>query len=416
MNAMVDDNCPTNPQLTTFVTMLRQSIDDIVADAVGAIWSQVPAYATAAESHVHADTIQHVHNLLDSFLAVLSDARPIRSEHFAASATAAQHRLREGIELPDFLRAFVVGQMSIWDSVQKIARRESISPDITLATAGPLLQFVETSTSVAAQAYLTAQQHQLTEIDRRQRELVEDLLAGRALTDSRATLLRSVGITTSTQLIVASVMQIGAEPDEQSLTASMMAIRSAGSGLAVVLREEIVAVFIGAATESTIRNLTRTLAELAGRGSRFAVGVSTVHTGPDEIAAAYTEACQVRRGLRDTPGILALSNLSTFDYLILRDDPTVRRLVQPDLRRFIENDITSGHTLIDTFHAYIAADLNAKDAADQLNLHVNTAYNRLDRIATKTGRNLRAVSDVLEILIAIRLLDHRPLLPGGNTP
>jgi DNA-binding PucR family transcriptional regulator len=51
----------------------------------------------------------------------------------------------------------------------------------------------------------------------------------------------------------------------------------------------------------------------------------------------------------------------------------------------------------------VAADLNAKAASEQLHVHVNTAHYRLGKIADRTGRDLRSVSDVLELVIAINL-------------
>jgi sugar diacid utilization regulator len=53
---------------------------------------------------------------------------------------------------------------------------------------------------------------------------------------------------------------------------------------------------------------------------------------------------------------------------------------------------------------FAASDLNAKTAAEGLHLHVNTAYYRLERIAERTGCDLRRLADVMELLIAIRLL------------
>ena len=54
---------------------------------------------------------------------------------------------------------------------------------------------------------------------------------------------------------------------------------------------------------------------------------------------------------------------------------------------------------------FAESDLNAKIAAERLHLHVNTAYYRLEKIAERTGYDLRRLADVVELLIAVRLLD-----------
>jgi sugar diacid utilization regulator len=66
-------------------------------------------------------------------------------------------------------------------------------------------------------------------------------------------------------------------------------------------------------------------------------------------------------------------------------------------------DRQHGGPLTRTLLAYAAADLNAKAAAEELLIHVNTAHHRLGRIAEKTGCDLRRLSDVIDLLIAIRL-------------
>ena len=61
--------------------------------------------------------------------------------------------------------------------------------------------------------------------------------------------------------------------------------------------------------------------------------------------------------------------------------------------------------LISTLREYVTCDLNARRAAENLHIHVNTAHYRLSRIAERTGYDLRRVSDLIEILIAARLAD-----------
>jgi DNA-binding PucR family transcriptional regulator len=129
-----------------------------------------------------------------------------------------------------------------------------------------------------------------------------------------------------------------------------------------------------------------------------------VHIGAGEVAEAYAEACVARDGLAGATRIAALPVLSTFDYLVLRPDRTARRMIRPELRSFVEDDQHRGGALVETFLAYVDADLNAKTAAERLHAHVNTVYYRLERIAERSGCDLRRVVDVQEMLLAIRLL------------
>lgn len=97
--------------------------------------------------------------------------------------------------------------------------------------------------------------------------------------------------------------------------------------------------------------------------------------------------------------------MSAFEYLTLRPDASARRLIAPAIHEFVAQDRQDGSPLIATLREYVACDLNARRAADRLHVHVNTAHYRLGRIAERTGRDLRRVSDLIEILIAARLAD-----------
>ena len=72
--------------------------------------------------------------------------------------------------------------------------------------------------------------------------------------------------------------------------------------------------------------------------------------------------------------------------------------------------------LIATLREYVACDLNARRAADRLHIHVNTAHYRLGRIAERTGSDLRRVSDLIEILIAARLVDAELVAATQSRP
>jgi sugar diacid utilization regulator len=103
---------------------------------------------------------------------------------------------------------------------------------------------------------------------------------------------------------------------------------------------------------------------------------------------------------------MSLPDLSAFDYLALRGDATAQRLLSPAIRRFVEEDAAGGGALTQTVLEYAAADLNVKIAAQRLYIHVNTAHHRLARVEEKTGCDMRRLTDVQELLIAIRLAER----------
>jgi DNA-binding PucR family transcriptional regulator len=75
------------------------------------------------------------------------------------------------------------------------------------------------------------------------------------------------------------------------------------------------------------------------------------------------------------------------------------------VRSFVADDVAEGRVLTTTLLEYVAADFNAKLAAERLYVHPNTARYRLAKIEERTGSRLRCVADVLDLLIAIRVAE-----------
>jgi DNA-binding PucR family transcriptional regulator len=88
---------------------------------------------------------------------------------------------------------------------------------------------------------------------------------------------------------------------------------------------------------------------------------------------------------------------------VLRADETARRVVDPSLRAFLDEDLSRGGVLSSTVQAFARADLNLRAAAEELHVHPNTAQYRFRRIEERTGRNPRRVADLLDLLVAIAL-------------
>jgi len=419
-----------HPAVAQLAAAVEDALPELVPAAVEAIWQQVPAYPASHDDQLRADVGVHVAAVFRVFLDGLAGRRDASRADFAITREQATRRVAQGISLADFLQAFRIGQLTLWQGIMAAAGDDPAARDGALSVVAQLMQVIELGSTVAGEAYAQAQQHALAEGDRVRRDLLEDLLARQ---DTRAgpgrAVLRAAGLGPGRRLLVASAAPAGdpdggagpsppSPPDLPDLSDAAAALRGAfgghGLGLTVVRHDEIVGIapVVGGRAEPAVASLTRVCAGLARHGVRLAVGVSTVHAGLHEIPEAYAEARAARDGLGGGAGLLALPLLTSFDYLVLRDDDTARRLIRPEVRRFVAEDAAAGGTLVATLAAYAACDLNARTAARQLHLHVNTAYYRLDRIAERTGCDLRRFADVMELLIAVRLLGATPPVTG----
>ena len=403
-----------DPAIVRIAATVRASMDDLVAAAVQAIWDQVPAYPASSDARLRGDVERHVRAIFDVFLAGLTSTRPARRSDFTMTREQATRRVTQGITLADFLQAFRIGQLTLWHGVLAGAGDDPAARDAALAVVSQIMTVIEVGSTVAAEAYVEAQQHAVAESDRVRRDLLEDLLARRAsFTGPKRAILRAAGLGPDTRLLVATAVLAGDQSDEHALRDAALAVGrvrgTGGRGLVVVRQDEIVLVApVPRGAEAAVAGLRRACAELRQRQIALATGVSTVRAGLPEVADAYAEARIARDGLGAAAGVLALPLLSSLDYLVLRDDETARRLIRPEVRRFVAEDTAAGGALIATLVEFAASDLNAVAAAERLHLHVNTAYYRLDRIAKRTGCDVRRLADVMELLIALRLLGAFP--------
>jgi hypothetical protein len=398
---------------------VENDLEHISHAATAAIWREVPAYGDNPDPSLKHQVTVHCRAVFQTFANCLREDRlPTRTD-FPVTGTSALYRVGQGISLADFLRAFRVGQLTMWDSLVLAIRENPEAKDAALSAVSTLMQVIELGSSVAAEAYLEAQQYRLADRDRLSRDLLEDLLAGREpALEPKLGMLRTAGLIPETGVIVVSARPVrpGSADDHGTQEIAAVLRRAKGRqirGLVVLRHGEIVGIFPAADSPAAIlANLESARSQLRASGVELVAGASTVQPRLGDVPSAYREACLARVALGTRPGVLALSSLSAFNYLLLSDDQTARRLIDPKIRRFVEEDLASGGTCIETINAYVASDLNAKVAAELLHLHVNTTYYRLERIADRTGYDLRKLTEVIDLLVAVRLLAGRPMPPG----
>jgi DNA-binding PucR family transcriptional regulator len=127
----------------------------------------------------------------------------------------------------------------------------------------------------------------------------------------------------------------------------------------------------------------------------LAAGISLPVASLDLFPRAHMEA---RRALALAPagGGLRLADLSLFDYLLAGADDTAPRLGPEGMGKL---DAPLRETLL----AYASSDLNVGAAARRLHLHPNTVHYRLRRIERLTGRDVRRLADVIDLVAGVRL-------------
>ena len=409
---------------TRIVGTIYDRADEIADLGSSTILAQIPGYA-GRDGEFRADVHEQVARLCRTGLGALLDKRRVTAADLAATRRAAVRRAQSGLPLTDYITAFRLGQQAFWKTLVAHAGDSPAAREATLSMVLPLTRYCDLVSTQATHAYLEYQQHQSAEAGRDGRDLLECLLGGTLpdrgpLTATAAA--HGIGVTSPERLVVVTVTVRATrdrrtgeatETEAPHLVAAALA-RTAVNGhrtLAVVrdpgARDSEIVAVAGLGHTGTVEELcTRlrcTRESLAGDGITTAVGVSTVSAGIEYLPRARQESHAALGLLPEDGGVMALPELSPFRYLVLNSDEIARNLVDPRISRALTDDQAKGAVLAETIRAFVAADMNLREAADALRIHHNTAKYRLRRIQQLTGRNIRSVTDLVELLVAIEL-------------
>ncbi|MEU1980738.1 helix-turn-helix domain-containing protein [Nocardia sp. NPDC019395] len=409
---------PVQLARTRIVGTIYDRADEIAERGSSAIIAQVPGYADR-DGEFRADVHDQVARLCRTGLGALLDKRRVTAADLAYTRRAAVRRAQSGLPLTDYITAFRLGQQAFWKTLVSHAGDSPAAREATLSMVLPLTRYCDLISSQATHAYLEFQQYQAAEAGRDGRDLIESLLGGTLPERGplpAAAAAHGIGTAHDERLVVIAAEVLNSHGRGSAVRSDTEAPHIVSAALArtgvnghrtlAVVRDSVVVAVAGlgrGSIEELCARLQRTRDALVAEGITPALGVSTVIAGIEQIPRGWHEARSALDLLPDSGGIMALPKLTPFRYLVLSSDDTVRNLVDPRIARALTEDQAKGAVLADTIRAFVAADMNLREAADALRIHHNTAKYRLRRIQQLTGRNIRTVTDLVELLVAIEL-------------
>jgi hypothetical protein len=375
------------PAVERLLGRLSDLRGEIAGDMLAALRREDAVYA-AAEGPEVANLAAHCKDHVDTFLEVIRSGRVPKGRAVEFVRQLAIRGAREGVELEVLLRGYRTNArtLTLWVGEQA----GGSSPEglrAALAVIRMVREYTDSVSGTLAEAYLHEIQRLLAESGSLQRDLLEDLLAGRS-GGSIETRAHAAGLEPGMQLQVAVVAAryLGRAAEAVGNQLSMARV----GGLRVVRHDELILV------APAVAPLPRLLDRAAARET-LAAGISLPLNVLADIPRAHREALRAL-ALAPAGGILRLADLTLFDYLLAGADDTARRLGPPGLDTL---DAPARETLL----AYAECDFNAGATARRLHLHTNTVHYRLRRVERATGRDVRNFADVVDLVAALRLLD-----------
>jgi PucR C-terminal helix-turn-helix domain/GGDEF-like domain len=393
--------------VTRIVDALRERQDEIIAKGIEAMRREIPAYARTDDPAFLADVWEHVKLHNDALIRSLERQSPLTPEELLFIRPVATRRVGR-IPLADFMSAFRLYNEVFWEAVMEAATDDEARA-AALSMVAIVIRYINVAATSASEAYVEAEGLLQAQGERLRRDLLEDLLDGRPPEPGpKLEAAREAGLERARPCLLIAARPVGATPDEHELrsaAASLARARGAAVQPLTVVRQDqivVVAPAEGVDAAQLAAALAAIQARLAEHGITLAIGMGTIQPLED-LPAAYAEACAAVERLRGAGGVLALPTLRAFESLTMFGHETARRLVSPEIREFVEEDVAAGGLLTTTLLEYVAADLNATVAAERLYVHVNTVRYRLKKIAERTGCDLRRLGEVLDLLVAVHI-------------
>lgn len=191
----------------------------------------------------------------------------------------------------------------------------------------------------------------------------------------------------------------------EQVSGAAAAFAAHGAGLAGDYRGNVVMLLPGDADPVTIaRKLAEQLS--VSVGAPVTVGAATAAPGADTIADAHRDAARCLDVLlalnRDGEGA-GLDELGVYSLLFGRaGQDELRRFVDRTIRPLLDHDARRGDLLRTTL-AYFECDANLAHTAANLYVHINTLYQRIDRITSLLGPDWRHGDHALQVHLALKV-------------
>ncbi len=375
------------PAVAELLERLAQHRQTIAEDLLTNLRRDVAAYR-AAEGDELVALQTHCSDHVDAFLVAVRTGRVPRGPSAEFVVRFAERAARTDFQLEVLLRGYRTNSRTLTHWVGEQASsgtRDGMRA--ALAVIRMVMEYTDSVSSTLAEAYLYESQRLLVESGSLQRDLLEDLLAGRAAAaGGMEARLRAAGLEPSAALQVAVVSSADLVRAAEAVghQFAMAHVR----GLRVVRHEELVVVAPASAP-------LRQMFIRASEREPLAAGISLPVESLEQMARAHMEA---RRALALAPagGVLRLADLSLFDYLLAGADDTAPRLGPAGVEQLRS-------PLPETLLAYAACDLNVGTTARRMHLHPNTVHYRLRQIERLTGYDVRRLRDVVDLVAAVRL-------------
>lgn len=393
-----------------------------VASALrAAVLDEVPAFSASHNPEVLPELERHAAEHMAELRRLLGGGTPGALDFVRSHA---QRRAEQRFPLEAVLHAYRCGHklLSHWIRGAALASHPRQVERVVSAVADFSIEYTNTISTIAAAEYV-AHTRVLAEAEGdRRTELLNILLNGHDEADGRvARLLERAGYLEQRLSFCVALAQ-STDPLEMENPAraqrivDAMAQAAASSSIRMLagVRHHVVTAVYTAVRRAS--GWTAPQADLADRlssqllmlGPAVRVGISTDQPSTSFVPKALREASVALELASVNDRVVQFARVPIRRLLVHRGSHDVQSALPRWFEKLREADAKGQGALVRTLYAYADADMNVQRAAREVNVHPNTFYARMQRIAELTGCDAQRYHGLTELLLALDCSRGRP--------
>ncbi|MEM7765353.1 MAG: helix-turn-helix domain-containing protein [Pseudomonadota bacterium] len=319
-------------------------------------------------------------------------------------------RAEQRFPLQHVLHTYRIGHRVTWELLQANIENSKDNTNLT-AMASKFFEFTIHYTnwiSVVVAAAYTQRTRELGNVtNERAIHFFEALIRGEPLDSDVLTFARASGLETSAlHILVAEAMTNEPLADRLDLVLAQALDESGIAPLFAALDKTNVGLLPADLLErllDTESQRNRVMQKLA-KQHKLRIGISGPIYRAGHGPAAYGEAVFAASRATQDRRIVTIDRVPLVEIAMLQPDLDLQRLLPDWIADWQALSATSRRDLSDTLEAFANADMQARAAAEQLDVHPNTVTFRLGKIRDLTQLDPRHYHDLTQIRAALRIV------------
>lgn len=378
---------------------LMPEADEIASTMIRAYEAEIPAYAAITDPALKEDVHVVSSAIVRSWLTVMSTGEQLTPELLSPMLQGSRRRAAQGIDLQSMLRAYRVGMRVMWSEVTASPVWHGRALQGAMAQVATwALDYADKISTAVASAYLDELEQLTREREHRRSALLNTILSG----PGGEPMDRPPELDRRHSIAVARVVP-GLTLLQLQQTGELLEERA--DAVLWTVRHQSVVAALPWPRELDRSQLRRRLARLVQGSSIVAFGIGGPAEGAAETRESYAEAIAA---LRVGP-LAATTSCVVFDHQDLA--PLVALLEHQDrARRFAVStleplgDLVERPWLLPTLESFLIHRGRLKEAAAELDVHVNTIKYRLKELRAVAGPAFADGDRAIALLLALRAI------------